>query len=69
MIRRGFFLQFNSLMFSADRGQQRVALGLVVASLVMAPSMSALPFTTLWAAIVLLLPRRATSGVRPQIPR
>ncbi|HEY5022879.1 MAG TPA: hypothetical protein VII30_10395 [Gemmatimonadaceae bacterium] len=60
MIRPRFFLQFNSLMFSADRGRQRVALGLTVASLVMAPSMSALPFTTLWAAIVLLLPRRAT---------
>jgi hypothetical protein len=60
MIWHRFFLQFNSLMFHADRGRQRVALGLVAASLVMAPSMSALPFTTLWAAIVLLLPRRAT---------
>ena len=60
MIRYRFFLMPNSLMFSADLGRQRVALGLVVASLVIAPSMSALPFTTLWAAAVLLLPRRAT---------
>jgi hypothetical protein len=55
-----FSLQFNSLMFRADRAPQRVALGLVAASLVTTPSMSAIPFTTLWAAIVLLLPRRAT---------
>ena len=60
MIGHRFFLQFNSLMFRADRGPQRVALGLIAASLVMAPSMSAIPFATLWAAIVLLLPRRAT---------
>jgi hypothetical protein len=60
MIRPRFFLQFNSLMFGADRGPQRVALGLIAASLVMAPSISALPFTTLWAAMVLLIPRRAT---------
>jgi uncharacterized membrane protein YphA (DoxX/SURF4 family) len=60
MIWHRFFLQLNSLMFHADRGPQRVALGLVAASLVMAPSMPVLPFATLWAAIVLLLPRRAT---------
>jgi hypothetical protein len=60
MIRHGFFLQFNSLIFDADRGRQRVALGLIAASLVMAPSISALPFATLWAAMILLLPRRAT---------
>jgi len=60
MIRPCFFLQFNSLMFSADRGRQRVALGLIAASLVIAPSMSTIPFATLWAAMVLLLPRRAT---------
>jgi riboflavin transporter FmnP len=60
MIARRFFLQVNSLMFSADRSRHRVALGLVAASLIMTPSMSAIPFATLWAAIVLLLPRRAT---------
>jgi hypothetical protein len=60
MIQHRFFLQLNSLMFRADRGQQRVALGLIAASLVMAPSMSTIPFATLWAAMVLLLPRRAT---------
>jgi hypothetical protein len=59
MIRHRFFLQLNSLMFHADRGQQRVALGLAAASLLMAPSIQALPFATLWVAIVLLLPRRA----------
>ncbi|HEY8832602.1 MAG TPA: hypothetical protein VIM21_08820 [Gemmatimonadaceae bacterium] len=45
-------------MFDADRGRQRVALGLVAASLIMAPSLPDLPFATLWYAIVLLLPRR-----------
>jgi hypothetical protein len=60
MIRHHLSLQFNSLMFRADRGSQRVALGLVVASLVMTPSMSAMPFAALGATIVLLLPRRAT---------
>jgi hypothetical protein len=55
-----FFLQVNSLMFLPNRGRQRVAIGLVAASLIMTQSMLAIPFTTLWAAIVLLLPRRAT---------
>jgi hypothetical protein len=60
MIRHRFFLQLNSLMFHADRGQQRVALGFIAAWLLMAPSLSALPFAKLWIAVVLLLPRRAT---------
>jgi len=60
MIQHRLFAPFNSLMFDADRGRQRIAVGLVVASLVIAPSMSAVPFGTLWAAIVLLLPRRAS---------
>jgi len=60
MIRHRFFLQLNSLMFHAGRGPQRVALGLVAASLIMAPSIPVFPFATLWVAIVLLLPRRAT---------
>ena len=60
MIGSRFFLQANSLMFRPDRGPQRVALGLLTASLIMTQSMSAIPFVTLWAAIVLLLPRRAT---------
>jgi uncharacterized membrane protein YphA (DoxX/SURF4 family) len=60
MIGHRFLLQLNALMFRANRGPQRVALGLVAASLVMTPSMSAIPFATLWAAIVLLVPRRAT---------
>ena len=59
MIRHRFFLQLNSLMFHADRGPHRVALGLVAASLLIDPSLSALPFTALWI-VVLLLPRRAT---------
>ena len=60
MIGHRLFSQFNSLMFRANRGPQRVALGLIAASLVMTQSISAIPFTALSAAIVLLLPRRAT---------
>jgi hypothetical protein len=60
MIGNRFFLQINSLIFLPNRGRQRVALGLVAASLIMTPSMSAIPYATLWAAFVLLLPRRAT---------
>jgi hypothetical protein len=60
MIGNRFFFQINSLIFLPNRGRQRVALGLVAASLIMTQSMSAIPFATLWAAIVLLLPRRAT---------
>jgi hypothetical protein len=54
------FLQFNSLMSHADHGSQRVAIGLVAALTVMGPSISDFPFTTLWFAMVLLLPRRST---------
>jgi len=60
MIGSRLFLQVNPLMFSPNRGRQRVALGLVAASLIMTQSMSAIPFATLWAAIVLLLPRRTS---------
>jgi hypothetical protein len=41
MIRQRFLLHFNSLMFRDDRGSQRVALGLIAASLVLAPAVSA----------------------------
>lgn len=60
MIRDRFFLQLNSLMFHADRGPHRVALGLVAAWLLINPSLSALPFGLLWVVVVLLLPRRST---------
>jgi hypothetical protein len=59
MIRHRFFLQFNSLMFDADRGSQRIAIGLVAALALMGPSMG-FPFSTLWVAVALLLPRRPT---------
>jgi hypothetical protein len=60
MIWHRFFLRVNSLMFHADRSQQRVALGVVAAFLLIGPSLSALPFDMLWIVVVLLLPRRAT---------
>jgi hypothetical protein len=60
MIRHRFSLQFNSLMFDADRGSQRVAIGVLAALALMGPSISAFPFATLWIAMALLLPRRAT---------
>ena len=63
MIRNRFLLQLNSLMFDADRGQHRVALGLAAAWLLIDPSLSALPFVMLWV-VVLLLPRRAGDSQR-----
>jgi hypothetical protein len=60
MIQPRLFAPFNSLMFDADKRRQRLAVGLIVASIIMAPSMSALPFATIWAAIVIVLPRRAS---------
>jgi hypothetical protein len=60
MIQHRFLLQLNLLMFHQGRGQHRVALGLAAAWLLINPSLSALPFATLCAVIVLLLPRRAT---------
>jgi hypothetical protein len=59
MIQHRLFASFNSVMFDADRAPQRVAVGLVLASLIMAPSMPGIPVVTLSAAIALLLPRRA----------
>jgi len=56
MIQHRFFLQFNSLMFDADRGRHRVALG-IAASLLIGGSV---PSTLWWVAVPLLLPRRAT---------
>jgi hypothetical protein len=62
MIRHRLLLQLNALLFDADRGQQRVALGLVAACLLIGPSLSALHlWSTLWVAVPLLLPRRLTN--------
>jgi hypothetical protein len=47
-------------MFHADRGSQRVAIGLVAALALVGPSISGFPLPALWAALVLFLPRRAT---------
>jgi hypothetical protein len=58
MIRHAFFLQFNSLIFDPQRGRQRIAVGLVAASVVMAASISTFSFPALCVAMVLLLPRR-----------
>jgi hypothetical protein len=60
MIPHRFFFHFNALIFGTERAPQRVALGVVAAALVIAPSVSALPFTMLWTALALLLPRRDT---------
>jgi hypothetical protein len=60
MILHRLFAPFNSLMFHPDNGRQRIALGIIVASLIFAPSVSALPLKTLSIALLLLLPRRAT---------
>ena len=60
MIRHRFLLQFNSLMFHADRGPHRLALGVAAAWLLINPSLSTLPFDILLAVIVLLIPHRAT---------
>ena len=59
MIPHRFLVELNALLFDADRGQQRIALGLVAACLLIGPSLSALPWSMLWMAILLLLPRRA----------
>jgi len=59
MTRHRLLLELNALMFDADRGQQRVALGLVAACLLIGPPLSALQSSTLWVAVLLLLPRRA----------
>lgn len=59
MIRHRSLVDLNAFLLDADRGQQRVAFGLAVACLLIGPSLSAFPWTTLWVAVVLLLPRRA----------
>ncbi len=59
MTRHRLLLELNALMFDADRGQQRVALGIVAAFLLIDPPLSALQSSTLWVAALLLLPRRA----------
>lgn len=59
MVRHLFLIELNALLFDADRGQQRIALGLGVACLLMGPSLSALPWSVLWVAVPLLFPRRA----------
>jgi len=58
MILDRFLIELNGLLFDADRGQQRVALGLAAACLLMGASPSAHPWSALWV-VVLLLPRRA----------
>ena len=57
MIRR-LSVELNALLFDADRGQQRIVLGLAAACLLMGQSLSALPWSTLWVAVLLLLPRQ-----------
>ena len=59
MIRHRFLVELNALLFDADRGQQRVAFGLAAACLLIGPSLSALPWSTPWVAVLLLPPRRA----------
>jgi hypothetical protein len=58
MILHRFLIELNALLFDADRGQQRVALGLAAACLLIGASLSALPWSALWV-VVILLPRRA----------
>jgi len=58
MIRR-FLVELNALLFDADRGQQRVALGLAAACLLIGQSLLALPWSALWVVVLLLSSRRA----------
>jgi len=57
MILDRFLIELNSLVFDADRGRQRVALGLAAACLLIGATLSVLPWSALWV-VVLLLPRR-----------
>jgi hypothetical protein len=60
MVLHRFLVELNAFLFDADRGQQRVALGLAAACLLMGASLSALPWSALWVAVLLLSPRRET---------